>query len=385
MYVGIDIEQFLRDPYGSGIQRVLQQLAMNWPSDQVQADFVVPDQGEFALLSPEQAGELLSIPFLPRDKDGDLRAEVEEKLAATEAPRVKLGELLSIYDSWLLPEVSYLPSVLERFEIFAKAMPTAMIGYDTLPMTEPGNYRFKPGTAANVSEYFRLLATADSVVCISEYARTSILERLRRDRRLSTTVAHPGGDHVIVPETPAVKPTKTRFIRLGTLEARKRPREILAAFTEAVAAGVDAELVFVGARSASDESINAELEAATRAGIGVTWIQDADDERVTELIAGASVFLSIGTEGYGIPVLEALALGTPVLYDGIQPAAELMDGNGAKHVPALTHGDLVQLFMSHMKSQELGGLSGQIDQLTIPTWAEFSRSVAKAMGMTISQ
>ena len=106
MYVGIDIEQFLRDPYGSGIQRVLQQLALNWPSDQVQADFVIPDKGEFALLSPEQAGELLSIPFLPRDKDVDLRVEVEAKLAVTVAPRATLGELLSIYDAWMLPEVS---------------------------------------------------------------------------------------------------------------------------------------------------------------------------------------------------------------------------------------------------------------------------------------
>jgi glycosyltransferase involved in cell wall biosynthesis len=321
---------------------------------------------------------------LPRNKDVDLRAEVEAKLAATEAPRVKLGELLSIYDSWLLPEVSYLPSVLERFEVFAKAMPTAMIGYDTLPMTEPGNYRFKPGTTANVSEYFRLLATADSVVCISEYARASILERLRRDRHLATTVAHPGGDHVIVPETSAVKPAKTRFIRLGTLEARKRPREILAAFTEAVATGVDAELVFVGARSASDESINAELEAATKAGIGVTWIQDANDEEVTQLIAEASVFLSIGTEGYGIPVLEAVALGTPVLYDGIQPAAQLMDGKGATHVPALVHEDLLLLFQTYSAGIALDGIYSGNEIVEIPTWKKFALDVVANLNPKIS-
>ena len=379
MYVGIDIEQFLRDPYGSGIQRVLQQLALNWPSDLVQADFVVPHQGEFALLTPEQAGELLSIPFQPRDKDSDLRADVEATFAAIESPRVKLGELLSIYDSWLLPEVSYLPSVLERFEIFAKAMPTAMIGYDTLPMTEPGNYRFKPGTAANVSEYFRLLATADSVVCISEYARTSILERLRRDRHLSTTVAHPGGDHVVAPEFPAPKPGKTRFLRLGTLEARKRPREILAAFAEATARGLDAELMFVGARSASDESINSELEAATDADIGVSWIQNADDEEVVALVAGASAFLSIGTEGFGIPVLEAIALGTPVLYDGIQPAGEILEGKGARRVDALEHADLVDLFLKYSQAQELENLWSVELVNHLPTWQEFTRGVAEAV------
>ena len=42
MRVGLDIEQFVRDPYGSGIQRVLQYLALTWPSGDVEPHFVVP-------------------------------------------------------------------------------------------------------------------------------------------------------------------------------------------------------------------------------------------------------------------------------------------------------------------------------------------------------
>jgi glycosyltransferase involved in cell wall biosynthesis len=137
-------------------------------------------------------------------------------------------------------------------------------------------------------------------------------------------------------------------------------------------------LVFVGARSASDESINAELEAATKAGIGVTWIQDANDEEVNKLIAGASVFLSIGTEGYGIPVLEAIALGTPVLYDGIQPAGELMEGKGAKRVNALEHLDLVEsLFMYSRASEQTNLLNSEMSN-EFPTWGQFTRKVASA-------
>ena len=115
-YVGIDIEQFIRDPYGSGIQRVLQYLAREWPVETVQADFVVPIDDQFALLSPPQAAELLTIPFLPRPADSDLRVLVRDALRGMDPLRVKSGDLLAIYDAWLLPEVSYLPSVLERFE-----------------------------------------------------------------------------------------------------------------------------------------------------------------------------------------------------------------------------------------------------------------------------
>ena len=73
MRVGIDVEQFARDPYGSGIQRVLQQLALNWPNHEIEADFVFPQGDFFALLSPEQAAGIFSVPFGEQEAGSDLR------------------------------------------------------------------------------------------------------------------------------------------------------------------------------------------------------------------------------------------------------------------------------------------------------------------------
>ena len=378
-YVGIDIEQFVRAPYGSGIQRVLQYLAREWPSGDVQADFVVPMDDRYALLTPAQATDLLTIPFLPREADQDVRFLVRDHLAALDPIRVKGGDLLAIYDSWLLPEVSYLPSVLERFELFAKCVSTAMIGYDTLPMSDPANYRFKPGTAAWVSEYFRHLASAGSVVCISDYARDSILGRLRRDPAKPITVAHPGGDHLGVRE-PA-PPARPVFARLGTLEARKRPVEILRAFAEAHATGgVAAELLFIGDASASDESINHAVRSAVADGLPVRWVEGASDAEVHDLVHRSSAFLSIGIEGYGIPVLEAIRLGTPVLFDGVQPAGDLMAGRGARRVPAMSHAELVAAFVGYADETALTGLRAELDPESVPTWAGFAAAVAQSAG-----
>jgi len=396
MHIGIDIEQFVRDPYGSGIQRVLHQLALHWPEG-VGADFVVPIGGEFGLLTPVQAGEVLSIPFAAREGDGDgvraadLRDVVSARIAELAPQRVKVGDLLAIYDSWLLPEVSYLPGVLSRFESMQRCLPTSMIGYDTLPMSEPANYRFRPGTAAWVSRYFRLLATTDSVVCISDYARVSILERLRRDPELPISVAHPGGDHLaaaLPTATPAGRPSaeapegsvKPRFLRVGTLEARKRPQEILSAFRAAVVRGLQAELVFVGEGSASAEAINADLRSAVDEGIGVAWVQGASDADVRDLVAGSDAFLSLGVEGYGIPVLEAIRLGTPVLFDGIQPAADLMVGKGARRIDAggvdVDIDRLAAGFATYSQPGALAELQSEVDSDAVPTWRAFATSVA---------
>lgn len=376
-YVGIDIEQFVRDPYGSGIQRVLQYLAKEWPVGEVPADFVVPIDDRFGLLSPEQAAALLTIPFTPREPGSDLRFLVRDALLAMDPLRVKAGDLLALYDTWLLPEVSYLPAVLQRFEVMSRCVPTVMVGYDTLPMSEPGNYRFKPGSSAWVSEYFRHLATTDSVVCISDYARDSILDRLRRDRRLPISVAHPGGDH-LPPREPS-RSSRPVFTRLGTLEARKRPVEILRSFQEAVrTTGIAAELVFIGGASASDESINAAVRDAVESGEPVRWVKGASDVEVHDLVHDSSAFLSIGTEGYGIPVLEAIRLGTPVLFDGVQPAGELMVGRGARRVPAMSHEGLVRVFAEYSGERALDSLRQEARAAAVPAWSEFTNGVVQA-------
>ncbi len=384
-HVGIDVGQFVSDPYASGIQRVLQYLAREWPTDGVPCDFVIPFRNEFLIASVEQATTLFDAAFEATSPD-QLRTSVEaivQNLADT-CVHVDLGSLVSLYTSWLLPEVSYSPAILERLRIFGQAMPVTMIGYDALPMTDPSNYRFKPGSAALVSEYFRNLAEADSLVCISDYARDSILDRLRRDRSLPTLVAHPGGDHVPVPRRLPSDRDSTepiRFLRVGTMEARKMPVEILKAFERARETH-NIELTFVGAPSASDPSINGEVESVTqREHSGVTWLKSATDEQVHGLMREADVFLSVGIEGYGIPVLESIRLGTPVLYAGVQPAAEIMNGSGAVSMPNTNQHALVESFGRYGVRSEARALRGTVDQKNVPTWATFVDSVARASAL----
>ncbi len=379
MRVGIDLEQFARDPYGSGIQRVLQYLAREWPTSEIEADFIFPDRGLYALLTPAQAFEVLSIPFQDQPADSDLRQLIGQAITGATAPRVREADLLSLYTAWLLPEVSYSPEVLNRFRVFNASMITVMIGFDALPMTQPRNYRFPPGMAPYVSDYFRQLASADRVVCISEHAREEIWSALRRPMNMITEVAHPGGDHVDARVPASASPQENtasiKFVRLGTLEARKMPVEILNAFLEAQAP--NAELIFIGGASSSDESINTTVRVAAQSNAAVTWIQGASDTEVRDAIASGDVFLAIGTEGFGIPVLEAIALGTPVLYSGDQPAAEIMESAGAKKLSGHSHDELVEMFHDYSRPAALQHLTAEIDFTGMPRWKQFVETVAR--------
>ena len=378
-HVGIDLEQFATDPYRSGIQRVLQQLAIHWPSDVIEATFVVPHRGQYLLLSPNQAAELIGVGFSQTTNvslHNAISSKVEELSAL--APSVSRGSLAALFSSWMLPEVSYLPIVQERFEVFDEIMPTVMIGYDALPMTDPGNYRFKPGQAWTVSRYFRALVRAYAVVCISTQSKIEILSRLRRDAQKVTTVAHPGGDHVPVHSkiTPANQDSQSplRLLRLGTLEARKRPLDALAIFEYMKDSGIDVELTYVGAQSSSDQSINDRIQRASSKSVGVTWIDDADDPEIYHQMKNADIFLSLGTEGFGIPVLESVRLGTPVVFEGSQPAAELMMDHGAFRLSSGEPKDMALEVCELSRNMERN--RDQLDPHAVPRWGDFARAVA---------
>ena len=367
--VGIDIEQFVLDPFASGVQRVLQYLAKEWPAD-LPARFVVSGAGRYKLLTPEQAYTLISIPFDSGITGLDLGKAVTEHVHQLETETCSETELMNMFTTWFLPEVTYEPSVLRRFESFQQRIPTAMIGYDVLPMTHPGNYMFTPGTLANVSEFFRLVASTDTLICISDYAKDSIMDTLRRDPNKGTTVAHPGGDHIPIHTKEPKSSTTTSYLRLGTIEARKAPLEILEEFERAITDNpdLDIELHFVGKPASVDIYLNDAIEQALARGLPIRWTQGATDAEVMQIIQESDVFLSYGTEGYGIPVLESIRMGTPVVFDGIQPAAEIMETHGAHRL------QLDQVF-----THPMGQLISESDQALVPTWKNYVDSVSKQL------
>ena len=107
-------------------------------------------------------------------------------------------------------------------------------------------------------------------------------------------------------------------------------------------------------------------------------MQGASDAEVYDLVNSSDIFLSIGIEGYGIPVLEAIRLGVPVLFDGVQPAGELMQGAGALRVTTSTRPDMQQMFTRFGTAAAREELAAALAPDSVPTWAQFARQVAFA-------
>lgn len=114
----------------------------------------------------------------------------------------------------------------------------------------------------------------------------------------------------------------------GTIEPRKNLRGLVAAYRELDA---DVDLVLVGGKGWREDL--ADVLAGDSRGIHQLGFVPGSDLR--GLYAGAEVFCFPSfVEGFGLPVLEAMAEGTPVVTSAGTSTEELADGAGVLVDPA---------------------------------------------------
>jgi glycosyltransferase involved in cell wall biosynthesis len=177
--------------------------------------------------------------------------------------------------------------------------------------------RLPRGSAAERLTLPLAIRRRQALLCVSEATRSALVERFPRAAPLAHVVPHGVESRFFVdrPEQPYVLMT-------GTLEPRKNVVRAL----EAAARLPDAlrerfELVVAGPRGWHTDEIDAAL---AHHGDSVRQLGHVPDAELPDLYAGASVFLYPSLrEGFGLPVLEAMAAGTAVVTSGLSSLPEV--------------------------------------------------------------
>jgi len=147
------------------------------------------------------------------------------------------------------------------------------------------------------------LGIATMIITPSESVRKKAIERFRVDP--ARVVAIPEAAASFFRPVELAPQTKPYFLFVGTLEPRKNIPSLLEAWRE-VRKSHDVDLWIVGRRRADAPEIREES--------GLRVLGEVEDQRLPELYSGALALVYPSLyEGFGLPVLEAMQCGAPVI------------------------------------------------------------------------
>ncbi|SFR00204.1 glycosyltransferase family 4 protein [Poseidonocella sedimentorum] len=202
--------------------------------------------------------------------------------------------------------------------------------HDTIPLDLPQTQA--PGATARFEAMLRRVgAAADLVIYPSEHSRRCAETRLRALGRVPPGCVARLGVTPLTPNRselpPGFPPEGPYFVALGTIEPRKNHAFLLDLWEEMARRDPEdlPRLIFAGARGWAQPELFARLDSAPP-----SWLYECaglSDDSIAFLLQNAAglLFPSLG-EGVGLPPVEALGLGCPVIAADL-PAVREYAGN----------------------------------------------------------
>jgi glycosyltransferase involved in cell wall biosynthesis len=334
MRLAMNVEQlFYRVPGGTGryTARLTAALAAQFP-----ADVVVP----FVAWHGRRALET-----------GLARFELDHGLAPT--VRLPLPRP-ALFDAWNLlgaPRLDLFAASLRRADVVHSPAPVAPpvraplvvtvhdAGFALYPESYP-----RRGRRFHEQSLARVAKCADVVLTVTHAAADEIVAH-SPVRREQLRVVLSGVDHRTALPSEVDEALgrydlagSPYFLWVGSLEPRKNVGTLVQAFAELVRTdAVPHRLALVGPRGWLDQGLISDRDRAVL-GDRLRVLGPVDEQDLRALYAGASLFaLPSLHEGFGLPVLEAMVQGTPVVCSDI-PALREVGGEATCRVPALDVG-----------------------------------------------
>lgn len=253
------------------------------------------------------------------------------------------------------------------------------IGYDCIPVVSPE--LIHPGLPDRFVQYLAIIKHARTVAGIS----SSATEEFRGFSRMMPSQGLPGPEVVEValpvevpPLTgsPSAQGDLPLVMSVGSFEPRKNQSAVLHAAERLWREGLRFRLRFIGGGGWRTE-FDAEMNRLAAAGRDVSVSVRISDVELWEAYRRArfSVFPSLH-EGYGLPVAESLAYGTPALTTDYGSTAEIAAEGGALTVDPRDDDALLDAMRRLLTDDSLiAELEEAARRRPVRTWDDYAREL----------
>lgn len=254
-------------------------------------------------------------------------------------------------------DIMFFPSVNEYGNMFKAewfdSVRTVGIVYDMIPLLFPEQCLYDPVYKKDYMDSLDFLKKMDALLAISNATKKDIVEYCNIKEEKITVIytgidnryLHFDRENYIPPRSPADK-YQGYFLFAGGIDFKKNIENIIVAFSKLDRKKHNnVNLVVVG--KASQDTIQHYMDVADQCNIAdsVIFTGYVSDDELMALYcqAKALVFPSL-YEGFGLPVVEAMACGTPVITSNSSSLKEIAEGYAI-----LVHPERVQEIYLAMK------------------------------------
>jgi glycosyltransferase involved in cell wall biosynthesis len=190
--------------------------------------------------------------------------------------------------------------------------------HDVIPLTQPELSPIDPKRHRRLLD--RIVASSDLLITVSEAARNEIVQSLGCRPEQVRNCSQPVNVGATTEPPPMDLQAGQYLLVCGSVEPRKNIVRLVEAYEQS---GVDMPLVVAGPDGWHAEEIGARLKESK----GVLRLHYCDRQQMLSLIAHARGLLMPSlAEGFGLPVVEAMASGTAVLTSNSGALAETAGG-----------------------------------------------------------
>ena len=368
MSLYIDLSEFLTNPITTGIQRIAGEMCKHALPNTL---IPVRLQSEGYVALPLALIDVIGGHFRAASQAGV--AEISRLGAVERGSAVKVSRS----DTVLVPEVFNNPRRLEFFRYMSEEELQCyrFIVYDLLPMTHP--QFFPAGTSAGAYGYYKLLRRAAHCGFISEDTREVYYRRLKRTDERGGVILPLGCDSI---GPRAERPALNRppaFSVLGTIEPRKNHALILDAFEPLLRRINGLRLSFIGKMGWVDSEFARRVQAlAADKNSGFQFHSVSGDDAIRTCIEQSRATLYVSTaEGYGLPPVESLWVGTPVIASATIPSLKGRGSAGVHFVDPLDAVNLRRAVLAFLEGDYANRKTRETLQVKLPTWRSFTEEV----------
>ncbi|MBX7058560.1 MAG: glycosyltransferase family 4 protein [Leptospirales bacterium] len=224
------------------------------------------------------------------------------------------------------------------------------------------------------------LRAADRVLCLSETTRQDIIHFFPRLDASKLSVVYPGCEPGLDIRPPLQLPrslsSESFFLCVGTIEPRKNQSTILAAHRQLRAHGErTVPLLIVGRRGWGEHALQQQLESGALEKEDVFYLGNASDAELRWCYRHALALLQPSLhEGFGLPVIEALAQGCPALLSDIPIFREIAPTQS--FAAATDPAQWAQKMIAILKESEGRGVRSAPIDLADWSWLQRAKTLA---------